>query len=207
LQSLFLRQIQLLRESALAHFKSATTSEEMPSDFAFSTAHTLSSRATDESKRPGSGWSYNKESTDPQNTTQEIATQRKRLLSSQVGTAQQHANATRRRPRVPTEAVRRGQRKGVPNDPGEHDAAVRRDVPGELRLAAAVAGLAVLEAAAKSIAGVLEMVGAWRMWGRATVETTTKAFSAGAVPLSDLDPDGPMDCHSSRASFTTSTWS
>jgi hypothetical protein len=59
LQSLFLRQIQLLRESALAHFKSATTSEEMPSDFAFSTAHTLSSRATDESKRPGSGWSYN----------------------------------------------------------------------------------------------------------------------------------------------------
>jgi hypothetical protein len=160
LQSLFLRQIQLLRESALAHFKSATTSEEMPSDFAFSTAHTLSSRATDESKRPGSGWSYNKESTDPQNTTQEIATQRKRILSSQVGTAQQHANATRRRPRVPTEAVRRGQRKGVPNDPGEHDAAVRRDVPGELRLAAAVAGLAVLEAAAKSIAGVLEMVGA-----------------------------------------------
>jgi hypothetical protein len=132
----------------------------MPSDFAFSTAHTLSSRAADESKRPGSGWSYNNESTDPQNTTQEIATQRKRILSSQVAAAQQYANATCRRPRVPTEAGRRGQQKGVPNDTGEHDAAVRRDLPGELRLAAVVAGLAVLEAAAKSIAGVLEMVGA-----------------------------------------------
>jgi hypothetical protein len=55
--------------------------------------------------------------------------------------------------------VRRGRRKGVPNAPGEHDAVVRRDLLGELRLAAVVAGLAVREAAAKSIAGVFELVG------------------------------------------------
>jgi hypothetical protein len=103
LHSLFLRQIQLLRESALARFKSTTTSEEMPSSFAVSTADALSFREAEESKRPGSGWSLNNESTDPQNTTQEIATQSKRLLSFQVAAAQRHANATRRRPRVPTQ--------------------------------------------------------------------------------------------------------
>jgi hypothetical protein len=93
LHPLFLKHIQLLHESAFAHFKSATTSEAMPSDFAFSTADSLSSREAVESKRPGSGWSYNSKSTDPQNTMQEISTQRKRLLSSQVAVAQQHANA------------------------------------------------------------------------------------------------------------------
>jgi predicted phage gp36 major capsid-like protein len=101
LHSLFLKQIQILRESALAHFKSATTSEAMPSGFAFSMANSLSSREAEESKRPGSGWSYKNESIDAQNTMQEIATQRKHLLSSQVATAQQHANATHPRPRRP----------------------------------------------------------------------------------------------------------
>jgi hypothetical protein len=81
--------------------KSATTSEAMPSGFAYSTADSVSSRKAEESKRPGSGWSYKNESIDAQNTMQEIATQRKHLLSSQVATAQQHANATRPRPRRP----------------------------------------------------------------------------------------------------------
>jgi hypothetical protein len=42
------------------------------------------------------------------------------------------------------------------------------------------------------------------MWGRATVETTNKASSAGAVPPSDPDSDEVMDYQSSRASFMTS---
>jgi hypothetical protein len=83
----------MLRESDLAHFKSATTSEAMPSDFSFSTADSLSSHEAEESKRPGSGWSSSNERTDPQNTMQEISIQRKRLLSPQVAAAQQHANA------------------------------------------------------------------------------------------------------------------
>jgi hypothetical protein len=160
LRSLFLRNIQSLRESALAHFKSATTSEKMPSDFSFSTADSPYSREAEESKRSGSGWSYNNKSTDSQNTRPEIATQRKRLPSSQVVAAQQHASATRRRPPVPTAAVRRGRRKGVPNDPGAHNPAVRRDLLGELSLAAAVTGLDVREVATKRIAGVLDLVGA-----------------------------------------------
>lgn len=93
LHALFLKQIQLLRENALAHFKSATSSEDMPSDFAFFTSDSLFTREAEESKRPGSGWGYNNERTDLQNMMQEISTQRKRLLTSQVAAAQQHANA------------------------------------------------------------------------------------------------------------------
>jgi hypothetical protein len=93
LHSLFLMQIQMLRESALAHLKSATTSEAMLSDFAFSTPDSLSPREAEEFKRPGSGWSYNNESTDPQNTMPEISTQPRGLLFSLVAAAQQHASA------------------------------------------------------------------------------------------------------------------
>jgi hypothetical protein len=74
LHSLFLKQIQILRENALAHIKSATTSEAMPSGLAFSMVDSLSFREAEESKRPGSGWSYKNESIDAQNTMQEITT-------------------------------------------------------------------------------------------------------------------------------------
>jgi hypothetical protein len=59
---------------------------------------------------------------------------------------------------APTAAARRGRRERVPSAAGEHDADVRRDLLGEIRLAAVIAGLSVREAAAKSIAGVLELV-------------------------------------------------
>jgi hypothetical protein len=49
LRSLSLKQIQTLRESALAYFKSATTSKAMPSGFAYSTADSPSSREAEES--------------------------------------------------------------------------------------------------------------------------------------------------------------
>lgn len=91
--AIFMKQIQVLRENALAQFKSATASDEMPSDFAFFTADSLFQREAEESKRPGSGWSINQERTDLQNMMQEISTQRKRLLSVQVSAAQQQAHA------------------------------------------------------------------------------------------------------------------
>jgi hypothetical protein len=43
LQSLFLQKIQMLRESTLAHFKSATPSEAMPCDFTLPTADSMNS--------------------------------------------------------------------------------------------------------------------------------------------------------------------
>ncbi|KAI0564411.1 P-loop containing nucleoside triphosphate hydrolase [Gracilaria domingensis] len=91
--AIFMKQLQVLRENALAHFKSATASNDMPSDFAFYTADSLFQREAEESKRPGSSWSANQERQDLQNMMQEISTQRKRLLTSQVTAAQQQAHA------------------------------------------------------------------------------------------------------------------
>ncbi len=91
--AVYMKQIQILRENALIHFKSATSSEDMPSDFAFFSADSLFLREAEESKRPGSSWSSIQERTDLQNMMQEISTQRKRLLTSQVSAAQQQAHA------------------------------------------------------------------------------------------------------------------
>ncbi|CDF33307.1 unnamed protein product [Chondrus crispus] len=91
--AIFMKQIQLLRENALAHFKSVTASDDMPSDFAFFTADSLFQREAEESKRPGSGWTTTQERTDLQNMMQEISTQRKRLMTVQVSAAQQQAHA------------------------------------------------------------------------------------------------------------------
>lgn len=93
LKSLFVKQIQVLRENALTHFKSATSSDDMPSDLAFYTADSLFQRGAEESKRPGSSWNADQERADLQNKMQEISTQRKRLLTSQVSAAQDQANA------------------------------------------------------------------------------------------------------------------
>lgn len=91
--AIFMKQVQVLRENALAHFKSATASDDIPSDFAFYTADSLFQREAEESKRPGSSWNTNQERSDLQNMMQEISTQRKRLLTSQVSAAQQQAHA------------------------------------------------------------------------------------------------------------------
>lgn len=92
-QAIFMKQIHVLRENALTHFKSATASDEMPSDLAFYTADSMFQREAEESKRPGSSWNANQERTDLQNMMQEISTQRKRLLTSQVTAAQSQAHA------------------------------------------------------------------------------------------------------------------
>ncbi|PXF50021.1 Protein SEY1 [Gracilariopsis chorda] len=91
--AIYMKQLQVLRENALAHFKSGTASDDMPSDFAFYTADSQFQREAEESKRPGSSWSANQERQDLQNMMQEISTQRKRLLTSQVTAAQQQAHA------------------------------------------------------------------------------------------------------------------
>lgn len=91
--AIFMKQIQVLRENALAQFKAASTSDDMPSDFAFFTADSLFQREAEEAKRPGSSWSFKQERNDLQNMMQEISTQRKRVMSLQVSAAQQQAQA------------------------------------------------------------------------------------------------------------------
>lgn len=91
--AVFMKQLQLLRENALAQFKSATTADDMPSEFAFFTADSMFQREAEESKRPGSSWSFKQERSDLQSMMQEISTQRKRLMNVQVSAAQQQAHA------------------------------------------------------------------------------------------------------------------
>lgn len=91
--AIFVKQMQLLREHALLHFKSSTASEDMPSDFAFYSAVSKFTREADDSKRPDSNWSSERELQDLQNMMQEISAQKKKLLTSQVSAAQQQAHA------------------------------------------------------------------------------------------------------------------
>lgn len=92
-QAMFMKQVQVLRENALTHFKSVTASDDMPSDLAFYTADSQFSKEAENAKRPGCSWNASQERTDLQNMMQEISTQRKRLLTSQVTAAQHQAHA------------------------------------------------------------------------------------------------------------------
>ncbi|KAF6002227.1 hypothetical protein F1559_002956 [Cyanidiococcus yangmingshanensis] len=93
LQSLFLKQLQLIRENALQHFKTASSSEEIPGDFAFYTADALFQREAEDSVRPGSDWSYANERSDLQQTMAEISARRKQLIHVQIQAAEQQRQA------------------------------------------------------------------------------------------------------------------
>eukprot|EP00871_Galdieria_phlegrea_P002691 jgi/Galph1/3422/GphlegSOOS_G2100.1 len=93
LNSVFVKQLQVLRENALSQFKASLASEEVPSDFAFFTADSMFVREAEDSIRPGSSWSYNAERTDLQNTMHEISSRRKQLIAQQIQSAQQQASA------------------------------------------------------------------------------------------------------------------
>jgi len=93
LQSLFLKQLQIVRENALQHFKTASSSEEIPGDFAFYTADALFQREAEESVRPGSDWSYANERSDLQQTMAEISARRKQLIHVQIQAAEQQRQA------------------------------------------------------------------------------------------------------------------
>jgi hypothetical protein len=93
LQSLFLKQLQLIRENALQHFKTASASEEIPGDFAFYTADALFQREAEDSVRPGSDWSYANERSDLQQTMAEISARRKQLIHVQIQAAEQQRQA------------------------------------------------------------------------------------------------------------------
>lgn len=93
LQSLFLKQLQLIRENALQHFKTASSSEEVPGDFAFYTADAMFQREAEDSVRPGSEWSYANERSDLQQTMAEISSRRKQLIHSQIQAAEQQRQA------------------------------------------------------------------------------------------------------------------
>jgi len=93
LNSIFLKQLSILRELAISHFKSAASNDEIPADFAFFAADTFYLREAEESIRPGSHWSYSTERTNVHNTIREISNRRKQLISEKIQHADHQANA------------------------------------------------------------------------------------------------------------------
>ena len=93
LNSIFLKQLSILRELAISHFKSAASNDEIPADFAFFAADTFYLREAEESVRPGSYWSYSTERTNVHNTIREISNRRKQLISEKIQHADHQANA------------------------------------------------------------------------------------------------------------------
>jgi hypothetical protein len=93
LSSIFLKQLSIIRELAIAHFKAATGNEDVPVDFAFFTADSFFVREAEDSVRPGSSWSYSAERTNVHNTIREISNRRKQLISEKIQHAEHQANA------------------------------------------------------------------------------------------------------------------
>jgi len=93
LSSIFLKQLSILRELAILHFKSATINEDVPVDFAFFTADSFFVRESEDSVRPGSYWSYATERTNVHNAIREISNRRKQLISEKIQHAEHQANA------------------------------------------------------------------------------------------------------------------
>eukprot|EP00172_Hildenbrandia_rubra_P000339 Plantae.Rhodophyta-Hildenbrandia_rubra.ctg11595.p1 GENE.Plantae.Rhodophyta-Hildenbrandia_rubra.ctg11595~~Plantae.Rhodophyta-Hildenbrandia_rubra.ctg11595.p1 ORF type:complete len:547 (+),score=100.74 Plantae.Rhodophyta-Hildenbrandia_rubra.ctg11595:2113-3753(+) len=93
LHALFMKQLQLIREGALSHFKTGSTSDDLPPELAFFKADSKFQKEAEDSIPAGSSWSFENERGDLQTMMQEISMQRKKLLSSQVTAAQQQANA------------------------------------------------------------------------------------------------------------------
>jgi len=93
LNSIFLKQLSILRELAILHFKSAAVNEDIPADFAFFAADSFYVREAEESIRPGSYWNYSNERTNVHNTIREISNRRKQLISEKIQHAEHQANA------------------------------------------------------------------------------------------------------------------
>jgi hypothetical protein len=93
LNSIFLKQLSILRELSISHFKAATVNEDVPADFAFFTADSFFVREAEDSIRPGSFWSYTNERTNVHNAIREISSRRKQLISERIQHAEHTANA------------------------------------------------------------------------------------------------------------------
>lgn len=93
LNSIFLKQLNIIREMTISHFKSATTNEDVPADFAFFTADSFFVREAEDSVRPGSSWIYSNERASLHSILREISNRRKQLISERIQHAEHTANA------------------------------------------------------------------------------------------------------------------
>mmetsp|Transcript_7325 Transcript_7325/g.22334 ORF Transcript_7325/g.22334 Transcript_7325/m.22334 type:complete len:534 (+) Transcript_7325:201-1802(+) len=94
LKGLFIKQLQLIRDRAMANFKSGT-SDESPADFVFFQVDNYFVREAEASVMPGSDWSYQEEREFLKNMMQDLATQKRKLLEAQMMAAQESQQALR----------------------------------------------------------------------------------------------------------------
>ncbi|KAK1866976.1 hypothetical protein I4F81_009488 [Pyropia yezoensis] len=91
--SVFIKQLQAIRESSLAAFKTTLASDDMPPDFAFFSADSQFVREAETAKVSSTNWTYAAERTDLQGLMQEITAQRRRLTGAKAAAQQQQASA------------------------------------------------------------------------------------------------------------------
>lgn len=91
--TVFVKQLQAIRESSLAAFKTTLASDDMPPDFAFFSADSQFVREAETAKVSTTGWTYSTERSDLQGLMQEITAQRRRLTGAKAAAQQQQASA------------------------------------------------------------------------------------------------------------------
>lgn len=92
LLAVYMKQIQLIREDAVAAFK-AQLSDDMPDELALFTAHSQFIQAAREAKRPDSTWSCEAEEADLHNMLSELSQQHRKLMSTKMTASQNSAKA------------------------------------------------------------------------------------------------------------------
>mmetsp|Transcript_4760 Transcript_4760/g.10174 ORF Transcript_4760/g.10174 Transcript_4760/m.10174 type:complete len:537 (-) Transcript_4760:873-2483(-) len=93
LHGLFVKQLHILRENSLSHFKSQITSTDIMPDFAFFSADQKFTRGAQESVRTGSSWSFENEQADLQTLMTELVAERKRLVAFRSDAVQANQTA------------------------------------------------------------------------------------------------------------------
>lgn len=92
LMSVYLKNLGIISREALAAFKTSIA-EEMPADFALHTADAYFERKAKEGIRQGSPWKYETERVDLRNTMNDIASQQRELVKTQITASQQQTKA------------------------------------------------------------------------------------------------------------------
>jgi len=93
LHVIFVKQLSILTNLSVSHYKTTIMSEEVPSDFAFLTADSFFFREATNLILPNSSWEFRRERTYLHGILQEISSRIKELTAEKIKDAEQQSNA------------------------------------------------------------------------------------------------------------------
>lgn len=93
LHVIFVKQLSILTNLSVSHYKTTIVSEEVPSDFAFLTADSFFFREATNLILPNSSWEFRRERTYLHGILQEISSRIKELTAEKIKDAEQQSNA------------------------------------------------------------------------------------------------------------------